>query len=164
QYGGDGPGFEVEAPFAVVSIVTTGFSPANGDRIVEIAVARVDSAGQVTDEYATLLDPGRDVGPVFVHGISNSEVRGAPTFADIAGELLDRLDGAVVVMHDGAFVERFLDAEFARADVELPLAPALCSQWLARRTLRTPDATLRTLSRHAGRTRLDTTAALGAVR
>src|SRR4051812_41100487 len=37
QYGGDGPGFEVEAPFAVVHVATTGFSPADGDRIVEIA-------------------------------------------------------------------------------------------------------------------------------
>ena len=164
QYGGDGPGFEVEAPYAVVGIATTGFSPANGDRIVEIAVARVDAAGRVSDEYATLLDPGRDVGPMFLHGISTSEVRGAPTFADIAGEILDRLDGAVVVLHDGAFVERFLDAEFARAGVQLPLMPALCSEWLARRTLRTPDHTLRTLARHAGRTVLDTSSALGAVR
>ena len=164
QYGGDGPGFEVEAPFAVVTIATTGFSPANGDRIVEIAVARVDGSGRVCDEYATLVDPGRDVGPVFVHGISNSEVRGAPTFADIAGEILDRIDGAVVVLHDGAFVERFLEAEFARVGVQLPLTPAVCSWWLARRTLRTPDHTLRTLARHAGRTARDTTAALGAAR
>jgi DNA polymerase-3 subunit epsilon len=164
QYGGDGPGFEVDAPYAVIGIATTGFSPANGDRIVEIAIARVDARGGLHDEYATLVDPGRDVGPVFVHGISNSEVRGAPTFADIAGELLDRMDDAVVVMHDGAFVERFLEAEFHRAGVRLPLTPALCSSWLARRTLRTPDHTLRTLSRHAGRSALDTTAALGAVR
>jgi DNA polymerase-3 subunit epsilon len=164
QYGGDGPGFEVDAPFAVIDIATTGFSPADGDRIVEIAIARVDARGGIHDEYATLVDPGRDVGPVFVHGISNSEVRGAPTFADIAGEILDLMDGAVVVMHDGAFVERFLQAEFGRAGVQLPLTPALCSAWLARRTLRTPDHTLRTLARHAGRTTLDTTAALGAVR
>lgn len=164
QYGGDGPGFEVDAPFAVVAIATTGFSPANGDRIVEIAIARVDAQGRVSDEYATLVDPGRDVGPVFLHGVSNSEVRGIPTFADIAGELLDRLDGAVVVLHDGAFVERFLEAELTRAGIALPLTPALCSAWLARRTLRTPDHTLRTLSRHAGRTVLDTSSALGAVR
>ena len=164
QFGGDGPGFEVDAPFAVVALATTGFSPADGDRIVEIAIARVDAHGGVSDEYATLVDPGRDVGPVFVHGISNSEVRGAPTFADIAGEILDRMDGAVVVLHDGALVERFLEAEFARAGVQLPLTPALCSAWLARRTLRTPDHTLRTLSRHAGRTTLDTTSALGAAR
>jgi DNA polymerase-3 subunit epsilon len=164
QYGGDGPGFEVDAPFAVIDVATTGFSPADGDRIVEIAVARVDARGAILEEYASLLDPGRDVGPVFVHGISNSEVRGAPTFADIAGRLLDLIDGAVVVMHDGAFVERFLEAEFARAGLHLPLTPALCSAWLARRTLRTPDHTLRTLARHAGRTTFDTTAALGAVR
>jgi DNA polymerase-3 subunit epsilon len=164
QYGGDGPGFEVDAPFAVIDVATTGFSPADGDRIVEIAIARVDARGRIHDEYATLVDPGRDVGPVFVHGISNSEVRGAPTFADIAGEILDRMDDAVVVMHDGAFVERFLEAEFARAGVQLPLTPALCTSWLARRTLRTPDHTLRTLARHAGRTTLDTTVALGAVR
>jgi DNA polymerase-3 subunit epsilon len=149
QYGGDGPGFDIEAPFAVVGIATTGFSPAAGDRIVEIAIARVDEHGLVTDEYATLLDPGRDVGPLFAHGISTVDVRDAPTFADVAGEILDRLDGAVVVMHDAASGERFLEAEFARADVELPLAPALCTQWLAR---------------HAGRTRFDTTIALGAVR
>jgi len=164
QYGGDGPGFEVEAPFAVIDIATTGFSPANGDRIVEIAIARIDARGVIHDEYATLVDPGRDVGPMFVHGISTSEVRGAPTFADIAGEILDLMDDAIVVMHDGAFVERFLEAEFARADVQLPLTPALCTSWLARRTLRTPDHTLRTLARHAGRTTLDTAAAMGAVR
>ena len=48
QYGGDGPGFEVDAPFAVVALATTGFSPANGDRIVEIAIARVDGRGACT--------------------------------------------------------------------------------------------------------------------
>ena len=37
HYGGDGPGFEVDAPYAVIDVETTGFSPASGDRIVEIA-------------------------------------------------------------------------------------------------------------------------------
>jgi DNA polymerase III epsilon subunit-like protein len=164
QYGGDGPGFEVDAPFAVIAVRTTGFSPADGDRIVEIAIARVDAHGRVGDEYATLVDPGRDVGPVFVHGISNSEVRDAPTFEEIAGEILDLMDGAIVVAHDAAFVERFLEAEFARAGVQLPLAPALCSQWLARRTLNTPDHRLSTLARHVGLSTVDPQAAPGAVR
>jgi DNA polymerase III epsilon subunit-like protein len=164
QYGGDGPGFEVDAPFAVVQIETTGFSPANGDRIVEIAIARVDERGHVEDEYSTVVNPGRDVGPVFLHGISDIEVRDAPAFADIAGELLDRLDGAIVVAHDAAFVERFLDAEFARMEERLPQAPALCSLWLARRTMRTADHRLPTLARQAGLPAVDTQTALGAVR
>lgn len=150
QYGGDGPGFPVDAPFAVVSIETTGLSPAKGDRIVEIAVVRAEADGRIDDEYVTLLNPGRDVGPVFVHGISNSEVLDAPTFDDVAGELLDRLDGAVVVAHNAAFVERFLAAELARIGVALPLNPALCSLWLARRTLRAPNQRLDTLARVVG--------------
>ena len=150
QYGGDGPGFPVDAPFAVVAIETTGFSPARSDRIVEVAIVRVDARGRIEDEYATLVDPGRDVGPVFVHGISNSEVRDAPTFEDIAGELLARMDGAVVVAHNAAVEEGFLAAEFARMGVAIPLNPALCSLWLARRTLRAPNHRLGTLARAAG--------------
>jgi DNA polymerase III subunit epsilon len=150
QYGGNGSGFPVDAPFAVVAVETTGLSPAKGDRVVEIAVVRVGVDGRIEDEYATLVNPGRDVGPVFVHGISNSEVLDAPTFDDVVGELLARLDGAVVVAHNAAFVERFLAAELARTGVTLPLNPALCSLWLARRTLRAPDQRLDTLARVVG--------------
>jgi DNA polymerase-3 subunit epsilon len=150
QYGGDGPGFPVDAPYAVVSIETTGLSPAKDDRIVEIAIARVDARGRIEDEYATLVNPGRDVGPILVHGISTTEVLDAPTFEEIAGELLARMDGAVVVAHNAAFAERFLAAEFARMGVTLPLNPALCSLWLARRTLRAPNHRLDTLARVVG--------------
>ena len=164
QYGGDGSGFEVEAPYAVIDLATTGFSAGNGDRIVEIAIALVDAEGRIHDEYATILNPGRDVGPVFLHGISNIEVRDAPSFADIAGEILDRLDGAIVVAHDAAYVERFLDAEFARMDELLPLTPALCTLWLARRTTRSADYRLPALARQAGVPVVDTQTALGSVR
>ncbi|MFD2094045.1 3'-5' exonuclease [Blastococcus deserti] len=150
QYGGDASGLPVEAPYAVLAIETTGLSPAKGDRIVEIAVVRVDARGRVEDEYATLIDPGRDVGPLFVHGIANSDVLDAPTFEEVAGEVLARMEGAVVVAHNAAFVERFLAAELARMDVALPLNPALCALWLARRTMRTPDSRLPTLARAAG--------------
>ena len=61
QYGGDGGGFPVDAPFAVIDVETTGFSPAAGDRVVEVAIARVDAQGRIHDEYATLVNPGRDV-------------------------------------------------------------------------------------------------------
>ena len=164
QYGGDGRGFVLDAPCAVIDVETTGFSPANGDRIVEIAIARVNPSGRIEDEYTTLVNPGRDVGPVFVHGISNSEVLNAPTFEEIAGEVLDRMDGAVVVAHNAALVERFLAAEFERAGVRVPLNPALCSLWLARATMRTPNHKLTTLARAAGLSTLGSHAALHDVR
>jgi DNA polymerase III epsilon subunit-like protein len=51
------------ALFAALDVETTGFSPMVGDRIVEIAVVRIAPDGTVTDEYTTVVDPKRDVGP-----------------------------------------------------------------------------------------------------
>lgn len=165
HYGGDGHGVELDAPFAVVDVETTGLSPQRGDRIVEIAVARVDRSGRILDEFATLINPdGQDTGPVFVHGISNDAVRDAPRFTDIVDELLQRLNGAVVVAHNAVFEERFLAAELRRAGVATPVLPAVCSLWLAQQTLRTPNHKLGTLARYAGLPTVDAHAALGDVR
>ena len=85
----------------MIDVETTGFSPAAGDRIIEIAIARVDRRGRIEDEFATLLNPeGRDTGAVFVHGITNDAVVDAPRFADITGDVLSRLDGCVLVAHN----------------------------------------------------------------
>jgi DNA polymerase III epsilon subunit-like protein len=163
-YGGEGRGAPLDAPFAIIDVETTGFSPARGDRIVEIAITRIDARGRVEDEYATLVNPERDAGAVWVHGISNIDIRDAPRFADIAGEVLARMDGAVVVAHNAVFEERFLAAEFTRLGVLPPLSPALCTLWLARRTMRTPNHKLRTLARYAGLSTIDAHTALGDVR
>src|SRR5699024_9393809 len=117
HYGGAGgrgrDRHEHHGPYAVIDLETTGLSPKSGDRVIEVAVARVDAKGRIEDEFATLIHPdGADTGPVFIHGISNDAVRDAPRFADIAGELLARLDGAVVVAHNATFEEHFLRAEF----------------------------------------------------
>lgn len=152
-------------PFAVIDVETTGFSPGKGDRIIELAIARVDKNGRIEDEYATLLNPeGRDTGAVFVHGISNDAVKNAPVFADVLPDVLARLDGAVVVAHNAVFGERFFAAEFARAGVSTPPLPALCSLWLGRQTFDTPNHKLGTLAQHAGIPLVDAHAALGDVR
>lgn len=170
RYGGPASarrrGHEHNGPFAVIDLETTGLSPRRGDRIIELAVARVDENGRIEDEYATLINPdGADTGPVFIHGISNEAVRDAPTFGEVAGELLTRLEGAVVVAHNACFEEYFLKAEFARAGISMaqPL-PALCTLWLAQRTVATPNHRLGTLCRHHAIPLVDKHAALGDVR
>lgn len=50
-----------QVPFAVVDVETTGFSPLNGDRIVEVAVVRLTADSSA--EYVTLVNPLRDLGP-----------------------------------------------------------------------------------------------------
>jgi DNA polymerase III subunit epsilon len=136
-----------DRPLAVVDLETTGFAPGGerGDRVVEVAVVRVAPDGRIEDEWVTLLDPGRDVGPTWVHGISQAMVAGAPDFASVAGELLDRLAGAVVVAHNAAFEDGFLSWEFTHAGLDVPPLPALCTMRLARQVVESPNYKLATL-------------------
>ncbi len=120
--------------YAVVDVDTTGLSPGHHHRVIEVAVVHVDSSGRRTDEWCTLVNPRRDLGAQHVHGISAAEVRRAPEFAGIAGELAARLSGRVLVAHNLSFDLRFLSAEFARLGHELT-ASGLCTMDLAGRFL-----------------------------
>jgi DNA polymerase III subunit epsilon len=118
-------------PFAVIDVETTGFSPRLHDRVVELAVLRLSPDGAVEDEYATLLNPGRDLGATHVHGLTAADVRDAPTFPEVVGDVATRLDGAVLVGHNVRFDVGFLAAECGRAGFPLPPMPALCTLRLA---------------------------------
>ncbi|HQZ18678.1 MAG TPA: 3'-5' exonuclease, partial [Vicinamibacteria bacterium] len=117
-------------PFAVVDVETTGFSPRLHDRVVEVAVVRLEH-GKPVEEYTTLVNPGRDVGPTHVHGISGSHVRSAPVFEEIAGDVARLINGAVLVAHNLRFDRQFLDAEFARVTDKWPVHPGVCTLELA---------------------------------
>jgi len=118
-------------PFAVLDVETTGLSPAR-DRVIEIAIVRCAPDGTVIDEWSTLVDPGRDPGPTHIHGISSTDLKGAPTFEAIAEELRTRLAGSMVAAHNLSFDAGFLAAEFERAGASTPDRPAVCTLQLAR--------------------------------
>ena len=116
--------------FAVVDVETTGLAPGGGHRIVEIAVVRCLPDGSVEDSWHSLLDPGRDPGPVHVHGLRPEDLAGAPSFADVAGDVAELLSGRIVVAHNARFDISFLRAEFERTGVVPPAWPALCTMEL----------------------------------
>lgn len=94
-YGGQGhPSLtqSIEGPFAVIDFQTTGLAPSQGDRVVEVAVVRIEN-GVVGQPWSTLINPGRDTGADFIHHISSAEVASAPTFAEIAPYLMSLLEG-----------------------------------------------------------------------
>ena len=117
--------------FAIVDVETTGFS--RSDRIVEVAVVRMRGDGTAIDEFDTLVHPERDVGPTWIHRISQTDVDGAPRFVEIAGALGSRLAGAIIVAHNASFDLRFLTNEFARLGERPPPPPSLCTLKLSRR-------------------------------
>lgn len=112
---------------AVVDVETTGLFPGQHDRVIEVAIVRMTADGTILDEYATLVNPGRDVGRTDIHGIRAGDVLSAPAFSSIVGDLSLRLQGTIVAGHNVTFDVRFLEAELARAGYTLPAVKVLCS-------------------------------------
>lgn len=122
-----------DALFAVVDLETTGFSPLVGDRIIEVAIIQVAPCGERTDEYVTLVNPKRGVGAAHVHGVAQQDVDAAPTFEEIAGDVLSRLEGLILVGHNVRYDLDFLGAELSAAGFFLPAIPSLCTLKLSYR-------------------------------
>jgi len=119
--------------FAVLDVETTALCSGRHDRIVEIAVVRIDDACRPVDEWVTLVNPERDLGPTSIHGITGRHVADAPTFAEVAGDVLARLADAVVVGHNVRFDLTFVWAEFTRVGYQLPPSDGLCTLDLSAR-------------------------------
>ncbi|MGH4009543.1 MAG: exonuclease domain-containing protein [Pseudonocardiaceae bacterium] len=123
--------------FAVVDTETTGLFPGYRHRIVEVAVVHLDLDGTVTDEWSTLLNPNRDLGPQAIHGIRAADIRRAPRFEQIVGNIVERVRGRVVVAHNWSFDAMHLRAEFERCDVDTPFhsTAGLCTMAAAGRAM-----------------------------
>ncbi|MFF3287760.1 DEDDh family exonuclease [Streptomyces sp. NPDC003023] len=135
--------------YAVVDVETTGL--ARDDRIVSAAVYRLDAHGDVEDHWYTLVNPERDPGPVWIHGLTSDVLEGAPLFGDIAGELSARLDGRVLVAHNATFDWSMIAREYARARGAAPTRQRLCTIALAKELrLPLPNHKLESLAAHYG--------------
>ncbi|WP_065388569.1 exonuclease domain-containing protein [Saccharomonospora iraqiensis] len=115
--------------YAVIDTETTGLATGWHHRVVEIAVIHLDPDGTVTDEWCTLLNPGRDLGRQDIHGIRAADVRHAPRFDQIAGDLVERLRGRLVAAHNWPFDAGHVRAEFDRIGIDAPVLPeaGLCT-------------------------------------
>jgi DNA polymerase III subunit epsilon len=142
-------------PYVVVDVETTGGQPWGVDRVTEVAAVHVEG-GVSSLAFHSLINPRRAI-PWHITrltGIDDAMVRGAPTFADIAGELAAHLVGRIFVAHNASFDFGFLDAEFARV-APTPLGTLitgqLCTVRLARRLLaHLPRRNLDAVSAHYG--------------
>ncbi len=138
------------AGYAVVDLETTGFDAFGADRIVEVAIVRVDADGRELGTFSTLIHPGCEVRAGAIHHIDDAMVADAPTFAEIAPSVLAWLEGVVVVAHNAAFEDAFLSAELTRAGWLTPAVPALDTLPLAQSCVPTPNHKLHTVCRWAG--------------
>lgn len=129
--------------YAVIDLETTGFSHRKGDRIVEIGVVKLDPEGNIVGEWETLVNPRRDVGASHIHGITASDVVGAPVFDEVADALASELAGSVFVAHNAGFDAQFVVGELGSAGrLNTNSIPYLDTMMLAKSFLRMPRVKL----------------------
>lgn len=97
-----------QAVFAAIDTETTGFRPGT-DQIVEIGVSVLNADFVELYRWETLINPGKHIENTAIHGITDTMVSAAPTFAEIYTELAIVLDGKILIAHNAAFDASFLD-------------------------------------------------------
>lgn len=119
-------------PLAFVDLETTGTHPTS-DRVIEVAIITLDPGGEV-EEWSSLVNPGGRLPPFIesLTGISSDMTADAPAFDEIAPEVLERLDGRLLVAHNARFDYGFLKNEFARLGERFVRQP-LCTVKLSRK-------------------------------
>ncbi|GIZ53592.1 DNA polymerase III subunit epsilon [Noviherbaspirillum aridicola] len=100
----------------VLDTETTGLNPRSGDRIIEVGCVEIVNRRLTGNNFHTYINPERDSeeGALAVHGLTTEFLSDKPKFAEIAGELLDYVRGAEIIIHNAPFDLGFLDAEFER--------------------------------------------------
>ncbi len=100
----------------VLDTETTGLSPENGDRILEIGCVELVNRKLTGHNLHFYINPERDSHEeaLKVHGISNEFLKDKPKFAQISDELVAYLKDAEVIIHNAPFDIGFLNKEFER--------------------------------------------------
>jgi len=125
------------AEFVIFDVETTGLSPTDGDRIIEIAAVKVKS-GQVVDKFYSLVNPQRSIPSqaTMVNNITDEMVANAPLAADVLPQMIHFIGGACVTGHNVRFDLNFLCYELSLTGRRLhDQTPAIDTLKMARELL-----------------------------
>lgn len=138
----------------VLDTETTGFEPAEGDRIVEIGAVELMGhvpTGRTFHEY---VNPERSMPreAFEVHGLGDDFLADKPVFAAIARKFRDFVgEDARLVIHNAAFDMKFLNAELGWAGLPaIPTERAIDTLAIARRKFPGSPVSLDALCRRFG--------------
>lgn len=99
--------------YVVLDVETTGFSPGNGDRVIEIGAVAIEGRSIVA-EFSSLMNAGKKIPwrVQQVHGITNKMLKGEPQPDEVLPEFFKFIAGSILVAHNASFDIRFLKHEF----------------------------------------------------
>ena len=97
----------------VLDTETTGLSPVDGHRIIEIGCVEVIDRKLTNSHYHQYICPRREIdsGAVEVHGITTEFLSDKPYFEDIRDDFISYIDGAELIIHNAPFDIGFINHE-----------------------------------------------------
>ena len=134
----------------VLDTETTGISPRDGHRIIEIGALELMHHLPTGRKLHLYINPERDIddGAVAVHGITSDFLVDKPVFADIVDEFLAFVGDDPMVIHNASFDMGFINAELKRLDrPALPMAQSIDTLMMARKKFPGAQANLDALCR-----------------
>lgn len=138
-----------DAPLVFIDLEMTGLKPAV-DRVIEVCVERV-RGDKLEASLTTLVRPEDGAfGNAHVHGIERDELSSAPTFAEIAPDLLSVIGPGILVAHAAEWDVSFLEAELLRSGQSRSFPHFLDTLVLSRRAFVLPSHGLEALSTSLG--------------
>lgn len=110
----------------VLDTETTGLEPKLGHRIIELAAVEMRDRRLTGNRFHRYLNPEReiDAGALQVHGITAEFLQDKPRFRDVAGEFMEFIREAELIIHNAPFDVAFLDQELGL--MELPPVAQIC--------------------------------------
>jgi len=105
----------------VLDTETTGLSPEEGHRIIEIGCVELFNRKLTGNRFHSYLNPQRsiDQGAVDVHGLDNKFLADKPLFGQVAADFIRFVEGSELIIHNAPFDVGFINAELRRLDKSL---------------------------------------------
>jgi DNA polymerase-3 subunit epsilon len=119
----------------VLDTETTGLSPSNGDRVVEIGCVELINHVPTGETYQAYLNPEKLMDPSAeeVHGLTNDFLKDQPFFKDVADEFLNFISDSPLIIHNAEFDIGFLNSELDKAGLtKISISQAIDTLKIAR--------------------------------
>jgi len=100
----------------VLDTETTGLSPEDGHRVIEIGCVEIVDRRLSGRRLHLYMNPEREIdqGALEVHGLTLERLSSEPRFAEVADRIAEFVAGAELLIHNAPFDLGFLDAEYRR--------------------------------------------------
>ena len=98
---------DAKRELVVIDTETTGTDPKMSD-LVEVAAVKIKGT-KIVDRWSTFVNPGRAIVGNQMHGITDKDVKGAPSPKEAADQLLAFVGDALIVGHNVGFDLGFIE-------------------------------------------------------